>query len=251
MKIILAYCDCRRDDECGESNEGYFCHTHFVYKAHRGLTQEIRDEVLQEKEPRCEEVFQLLMEREEFIDLVEANPVVAAIKDDDGLERSLHSEIDVVFVLYGDVISIRDIVHRLKEGGKTVLVHVDLISGLAPKEVSVDFIQKYTEADGIISTRRNLTEYARSLGMNTVLRYFMIDSLALQNIRRQSKAETQPDIIEILPAILVPDFISRIRKICKVPLMASGLVTNRQETLHALNAGAIAVSTTNQEIWSL
>ena len=103
------------------------------------------------------------MESEKFIELVEANPVVAAIKDEDGLEKCLHSDIDVVFVLYGDVISIRDIVHRLKENGKTVLVHVDLISGLAPKEVSVEFIRKYTEADGIISTRRNLTEYARSL----------------------------------------------------------------------------------------
>ena len=124
-----------------------------------------------------------------------------------------------------------------------------MISGLAPKEVSVDFIRKYTEADGIITTRRNLTEYAKSLGMNTVLRYFMIDSLVLENIKKQSKAEIQPDIIEILPAILVPDFIERIRKICKAPLMASGLVTSKQETLHALNAGAIAVSTTNQTIW--
>lgn len=73
------------------------------------------------------------MEKEAFIELVEANPVVAAIKDDDGLKRCLESDIDVVFVLYGDVISIRDIVHRLKKGNKTVLVHVDLISGLAPK----------------------------------------------------------------------------------------------------------------------
>lgn len=189
------------------------------------------------------------MEKKEFISLVEANPVIAAIKDDNGLERCLQSDIDIVFVLYGDVITIRNIVHRLKKGKKTVLVHVDLISGLAQKEISVEFIHKYTEADGIISTRRNLTEYAKSLGMNAVLRYFMIDSLALQNIQRQSKADIQPDIIEILPAILVPNFISRIRKICKVPLMASGLVTNKQETLTALNAGAIAVSTTNQEIW--
>ena len=52
------------------------------------------------------------MEKEAFIELVEANPVVAAIKDDDGLKRCLESDIDVVFVLYGDVISIRDIVHR-------------------------------------------------------------------------------------------------------------------------------------------
>ena len=63
------------------------------------------------------------MEKEAFIELVEANPVVAAIKDDDGLKRCLESDIDVVFVLYGDVISIRDIVHRLKKGNKTVLVH--------------------------------------------------------------------------------------------------------------------------------
>lgn len=118
---------------------------------------------------------------------MEANPVVAAIKDDDGLKRCLESDIDVVFVLYGDVISIRDIVHRLKKGNKTVLVHVDLISGLAPKEVSVDFIRKYTEADGIITTRRNLTEYAKSLGMNTVLRYFMIDSLVLENIKSKAR----------------------------------------------------------------
>ena len=82
-----------------------------------------------------------------------------------------------------------------------------------------------------------------------MLRYFMIDSLVLENIKKQSKAEIQPDISEILPAILVPDFIERIRKICKAPLMASGLVTSKQETLHALNAGAIAVSTTNQTIW--
>ena len=33
------------------------------------------------------------------------------------------------------------------------MVHVDLISGLSPKEVSVEYLKEHTEADGIISTK--------------------------------------------------------------------------------------------------
>ena len=148
------------------------------------------------------------MKHEQFIDLVEANPVVAAVKDDAGLEKCIASDIGVVFVLYGDIVSIPGIVSRLNAAGKTVLVHMDLITGLAPKEVSVDFIHAKTSAAGIISTRSNLIEHAASLGMNTVLRYFMIDSIALRNVQRQSESKVQPDIVEILPAILLPEFIS-------------------------------------------
>ena len=190
------------------------------------------------------------MKHEQFIDLVEANPVVAAVKDDAGLEKCIASDIGVVFVLYGDIVSIPGIVSRLNAAGKTVLVHMDLITGLAPKEVPVDFIHAKTSADGIISTRSNLIEHAASLGMNTVLRYFMIDSIALRNVQRQSEARVQPDIVEILPAILLPEFISKIKAITRVPLMASGLVTTKKEVLNALNAGAVAVSTTDQRLWT-
>ena len=187
------------------------------------------------------------MKHEQFIDLVEANPVVAAVKDDAGLEKCIASDIGVVFVLYGDIVSIPGIVSRLNAAGKTVLVHMDLITGLAPKE---DFIHAKTSAAGIISTRSNLIEHAASLGMNTVLRYFMIDSIALRNVQRQSEARVQPDIVEILPAILLPEFISKIKAITRVPLMASGLVTTKKEVLNALNAGAVAVSTTDQRLWT-
>lgn len=190
------------------------------------------------------------MKHEQFIDLVEANPVVAAVKDDAGLEKCLASDIGVVFVLYGDIVSIPGIVSRLNAAGKIVLVHMDLITGLAPKEVSVDFIHAKTSAAGIISTRSNLIEHAASLGMNTVLRYFMIDSIALRNVQRQSESRMQPDIVEILPAILLPEFISKIKAITRVPLMASGLVTTKKEVLNALNAGAVAVSTTDQRLWT-
>lgn len=191
------------------------------------------------------------MQRKEFIEQVENNPIIAAIKDDQGLLRCLETDIGVIFVLYGDVCSIPKIVKRIKDEGKTVVVHVDLINGLASKEVSLDFIKNYTEADGIITTKPNLIKHAKDLGLNTVLRFFMLDSIALQNLEKQCHTEVQPDIIEVLPGILLPEFFEKVRRISRARIMASGLITNKTEVLNALNNGVISVSTTNQAIWEM
>ena len=48
---------------------------------------------------------------QKFYDMVEANPVIAAIKDNDGLEKCCKLEdIKVIFILYGDICSIAEIV---------------------------------------------------------------------------------------------------------------------------------------------
>ncbi len=191
------------------------------------------------------------MQRQEFIQEIESNPVIAAIKDDDGLKKSLQTDISVIFVLYGDICSIPHIVKSLKDAGKTVVVHVDLISGLASKEVALDFIKANTAADGIITTKPNLIRHAKDLGLNTILRFFMLDSIALQNVEKQSHSDVQPDIIEVLPGILLPDIFEKIRRISRARIMASGLISTKAEVLNALNNGVIAISTTNQKIWDM
>ena len=191
------------------------------------------------------------MQRQEFIAEIESNPVIAAIKDNEGLTKCIDTDIGVIFVLYGDVCSLPNIVKTLKDAGKTVVVHVDLISGLASKEVALDFIKTYTSADGIITTKPNLIKHAKDLGLNTILRFFMLDSIALENVEKQSHSDVQPDIIEVLPGILLPDFFEKIRRISRVRLMASGLISTKEEVLNALNNGVISISTTNQKIWNM
>ena len=39
----------------------------------------------------------------EFVEAIEAAPIVAAVKDDSGLEMCLTSDVDAVFILYGDI----------------------------------------------------------------------------------------------------------------------------------------------------
>ena len=108
-----------------------------------------------------------------FYESMEANPVIAAVKDDEGLELCCKcDEIRIVFIIYGDICNIRRIVSKVHDAGKTAMVHIDLINGLSSKEIAVDFISQETAADGIISTKPALIKRARQLSLYTVLRVF-------------------------------------------------------------------------------
>ena len=65
---------------------------------------------------------------QKFYDMMEANPVIAAVKDTDGLEKCCRmEEIKVIFILYGDICSLAAILPRVRECGKLAFDHVDLI----------------------------------------------------------------------------------------------------------------------------
>ncbi len=184
-----------------------------------------------------------------FREALEDSPIITAIKDEKGLEKCLDSDSRVVFILYGDICNIADIVKNIKAAGKMALVHLDLINGLASKEIAVDFIKKYTDADGIISTKPSLVKYAREMGLFSILRVFVIDSMAYENIEKQVK-NARPDVIEVLPA-LMPKVVARICKISSTPVIAGGLVADKEDVMALLQAGVVSVSSTNEKIWFL
>lgn len=184
-----------------------------------------------------------------FYDTVAANPVIAAVKDFEGLEHCLAEEdIQVVFVLFGDICNISEIIERIKTAGKMALVHVDLITGLSNKEVAVDFIQRNTLADGIISTRQSFIRRARDLHLYTILRVFVIDSIALSSLEKLESV--RPDFIEILPGVM-PKTIRKVCAITSIPVLAGGLIADKEDVMSALEAGATAISTTNQQVWQM
>jgi len=185
--------------------------------------------------------------KQSFYDALTDCPVIAAIKDDEGLEKCLESEIKIVFILYGDILKIPEIVERIKEKGKLAVVHLDLLTGLAGKEVAVDFIKKTTRADGIISTKMPLIKRAKELDLVTVFRFFVIDSMAFDNIKKQYEM-VSPDMVEILPGIM-PKIISRVSRMIPSPLIAGGLIAEKTDVIAAIEAGAISISSTNQKMW--
>lgn len=184
-----------------------------------------------------------------FMESTERSPIIAGIKNDAWLQACKKTECEIVYILYGDICNIADIVEQVKTAGKMAVVHVDLITGFSTKDICIDFIKKYTTADGIISTKPFLIKRANELGLFTVQRFFMIDAITYANIKKHVK-ENNPDIVEIMPAGLTKMIRYVLEQVNK-PVVASGLVLDQEDVMGALKAGAIAVSTTNQGIWEL
>ena len=182
----------------------------------------------------------------DFAGVLRETRVIPAVKSPEELDRILTGKGKLIFVLFGDILTIPDIVVKLKKAGKIVMVHLDLIDGLNSRDVAVDFLAENTLADGILSTKTNLVKYAKSRGLLAIQRFFLLDSMALLNIEKQFPLDFV-DAIEILPGIM-PKVIRRLAGLTNKPIIAGGLISDQEDVQSALNAGATAVSTTKLDL---
>ena len=180
-------------------------------------------------------------------EVLEENPIIAAVKDNKGLEEAITTDCNIIFILNSDIINVGEIVKKVKEQGKIAFVHVDLLEGASNKKVALQFLKENTEADGIISTKAPMVHAARTYGFYTIHRFFLVDSFSFHSMDKQI-ANSNPHYIEILPGGM-SKAIGWVRDKIDIPIIASGLVCEKEDVVTALQAGAVAISTTNNEVW--
>jgi hypothetical protein len=185
--------------------------------------------------------------REEMLEIIAEFPIIAAVKDEKELKESLMTDCKVIFILFGNICNISDIVEKIKNKDKLAIIHADLVQGLSAKTEAIDYLKLNTKADGIISTKGNLVKYAVEIGLIGILRNFIIDSMAMENVNKQVSL-ANPDMVEIMPGIM-PEIIEKIKSELKLPLIAGGLISEKKDVIAALAAGADAVSTTKIGLW--
>lgn len=186
---------------------------------------------------------------EKIKELLIENPVIAAIRNEEDLEKVIPSNVRIVFVLYGSIINLKKICERLKDAGKVVFVHVDLIEGLKGDYTGMLFIKQCGEPYGIISTRATNIKNGKKLGFCAIQRIFVVDSLALETGVRNIQS-VLPDAVEVLPGV-ASKIIKSMENSIRVPIIAGGLIQTKLDIMEAISAGAIAISTTKQELWML
>ena len=189
------------------------------------------------------------MKKADLLEKLELSPIITAVKNDGGLRDALQTESEMVFVLFGNLQNICEIAAQIRGAGKLSIVHIDLVEGLALKETAVDFLADVVRADGMISTKISLLKKAKSRGMITVQRFFLLDSLSLQKMDQQSDY-TAVDLVEILPGCM-PKIIKKVCASVPVPVIAGGLIQEKEDVLQALRAGASGVSTTDISVWKM
>ncbi len=78
---------------------------------------------------------------------------------------------------------------------------------------------------------------------------FLLDSIALD--KSYSLIErTQPDYIEILPGI-IPEIIQEVYDKTNILVISGGLIRSEKHVKLALDAGARAVTTSNESLWHI
>ncbi|MDL2233322.1 glycerol-3-phosphate responsive antiterminator, partial [Ruminococcaceae bacterium OttesenSCG-928-L11] len=178
-----------------------------------------------------------------------ASPVIAAVKDEAMLDAALASGCEIVFMLTGNICTIEDVVRRIQSAGKEAYIHLDLMEGFGRDKHTIRYIKERIGPDGIITTRTPLAKTAREYGLTTIQRLFLIDNLSIET-GIQSVGQVKPDAIEIMPGIM-PKIVRRICSAVQVPVIAGGLINEKEDIIGCLGAGAVGISTSKQELWDI
>jgi len=190
-----------------------------------------------------------VMKTKELLDQLEAYPIIAAVRDEEGMAEALTSPVKVIFLLSGTLSNIRSRINKVKESGKAVFVHLEMMEGLSKDQAAVEFLHMEMKPTGILTTKPNLIQKARSLGLVTIQRLFMLDSLSIQTGVKMVNIN-RPDLIEIMPAI-IPKVMVRVKKEITLPIIAGGMVETKEEIIELLKVGVTAVSTSKTDLWYL
>ncbi|RLL46633.1 glycerol-3-phosphate responsive antiterminator [Oceanobacillus piezotolerans] len=171
-------------------------------------------------------------------------PAIRRMKD---FERALESDNETIVLLETRLSQLKSLIQYAKRENKRVLVHFDLIQGLKADEYGMEFLIREIKPDGILSTRGNVITLAKKQKLLAIQRMFLLDSLALETNLKQID-RIKPDCVEVLPGIM-PAIIRKIIDETNIPIIAGGLITGRDDIDHAFDAGAVAVTTSNMELW--
>lgn len=182
-------------------------------------------------------------------EILEDNPVIPAVKNFKDLRRAVDSSAQVIFVLFGTIINIKEICEELKSRGKLVFIHIDMIEGLRGDAVGLEFIKTFVDPYGIITTKPSNIKHAKQFGLSTIQRIFIIDSLSLESGIKNTK-DVLPEAVEVMPGV-ASKIIDNMKKQIHVPIIAGGLIKNKKDAVEALSSGATAVSTSSYELWEM
>lgn len=173
-------------------------------------------------------------------------PIVAAVRSEQDFERALAAEIQCIFLLSSNILTLSDTVERAHAKQKLLFVHIDFADGVSKDAAGVKYLAT-KGIDGIISTRSGIVAAAKKSGICTVQRFFMIDSRSVDTAL-ESLLQTMPDLVEIMPGLACKS-IEKIQARTRIPIIAGGLIETKEEIFAALKVGASMISTGKQELW--
>lgn len=173
--------------------------------------------------------------------------VCAAVRTREDFDFALGTKVDVIFLLYSNILNMNSYVEKAHQAGKKIFIHMDFVEGVGKDRVGLEYL-KNLGVDGILTTRSNLIRAAKELGLVTIQRFFIVDSHSVDTAVESIRI-AKPDVVEIMPGVVrkkIREFAEKV----STDILAGGLVEFKEDVDLAIEAGATAVSTADRELWN-
>ncbi len=185
----------------------------------------------------------------DFLSSLKSRPIIAAIRDIENIRIQNLKHISVLFILGGTIFDLPKIVQQARSSQKLVFVDIDLVKGIGKDASGIRFLAIESQINGIITTRSNLIKSAQKEELFAIQRVFVLDSESLVG-GLGAVEKSKPDAIEILPGLILPKVMMKIRRLTSIPVIAGGLITEKEEIREILASGAVGVSTTAPHLFN-
>ena len=176
------------------------------------------------------------------------SPVIATLYGAEQLGAFLKSAAGIAIVANIELRRLQPVLAAIAEADKYAIVNIDSCDGLSQDRGGVDFLAD-VGAKGIVSTRVATIQRARRSGLLSVQKVFVTDRSTLPRSLNAIQ-QSEPNLVQLMPAPMLPHIPANYRK-GMPPVVASGFVCNRASIVGALGHGAVAVSTSDQQLWRL
>ena len=184
---------------------------------------------------------------EDWMQLLKEAPVIAAVRTREQLLRACSADAAFVFILFGDLFTLPELVQQVQQTQKKAFVHMDFLEGIGKDAAGVRWIARIAKPAGVLSTKGQLLRFAAEEKMKTVLRMFLVDSASVEKAVRMAKSSSA-DLVEIMPGLL-PHAIRWMREQIAQPIIAGGMLARDKDVEKVLQAGALGASTSIEALW--
>lgn len=180
-------------------------------------------------------------------DILKSGPLMIASSKIEDLKEAINSNVGAVMLVEAKLNELLEEEFRKLKKKKPIFIDIDLLKGLSNDKEGIDFIKKYVNPAGIVSTKSSVIKSAKKRDLITIQRIFIIDTKSL-NKALESVKENDPDIVEIMPA-LACSIVAVIKELTNKPVIISGLVNSKEQILDGLNSGADGISFGKKDLW--
>jgi glycerol uptake operon antiterminator len=162
--------------------------------------------------------------------------------------RRSHRAAKLIYLLTGDPDNVESMIRKIVAADKFRMVNLDLLNGFSRDKYAVNYLKRVGAQRHYFHAPRPAAPCAG----DRAVRHSAHISAGLgrmDTISNQLK-NTPVHALEILPALVAPKMLARVRAIsADLPVVGGGLIETMKEVEELLKQGLSAVSTSNPMMW--